>query len=164
MLLVQNGNLIYEEPPLLFGGSSRVRWMVQPVPSWGCFPITPNETQVVFFRFHETILRWVIGSLGTEERVFKIIVYFPPYLGKWSHLTSIFHQIWLVQNHQLLVENLPWVFNSAHAVRKPRIYWHLSGAEGTSKTLEMPPSSYVVAMGFSRVTQTKKSEMNFPLN
>jgi len=30
----------------------------------------------------------------------------------------------------------------------PAIYWHLSGAEGTSKTLEMPPSSYVVAMGF----------------
>lgn len=30
----------------------------------------------------------------------------------------------------------------------PSIYWHLAGAEGQKQILEMPPSSYVVAMGY----------------
>lgn len=31
----------------------------------------------------------------------------------------------------------------------PTIYWHLAGAEGEKQILEMPPSSYVVAMGYA---------------
>ena len=40
-----------------------------------------------------------------------------------------------------------------------RIYWHLAGAEGEKQILEMPPSSYVVAMGYAEPLGPGKDEV-----
>lgn len=40
-----------------------------------------------------------------------------------------------------------------------RIYWHLAGEEGEKQILEMPPSSYVVAMGYAEPLGPGKDEV-----